>query len=204
MTSTAEIERALITALGTIRQNWAALLEPLLNASASVGTEPVTGGGSELTALEARVSLRYETILCLNSWSKLVADERALTHALPLQHDAIGLADLLTLHAVWMSGHETGPQCADEIQHIASRVKDSAEGNRVAKIQVGRCPETIWETDDQLSRCPGNLWASVRHEDSMLPKDVRCDGPTQHTWAPHEWASLGRRVYASDASETVA
>lgn len=194
MTTTAEIERALITALDTIRDNWAALVEPLLDASAPAGNEPVTGGKAALTSIEARVSLRYETIMCLNSWSRIVVEDRGLTHQLPLGHDAPGMLTLLHRHAAWLSGHEAAGDCSRELGAIASRVKDSAEGNRVAKIQVGRCPECVWTTPDEMGRCTGNLWAHIQHSDGMLPKAVVCDGAEAHSWAPHEWAALGRRV----------
>jgi hypothetical protein len=204
MTTLAATERALLTALGTIRDNWAALVEPLLDAAASVGTEPVTGGGATLTATEARISLRHEATLCLSSWARVVVDDRHLTKSLPLGHDTLGLIELLQRHAGWMSGHLAGPECSRELTSMAARVKDSAEGNRVAKIQVGRCPETVWVTDDEMGRCPGNLWATIRYEESMIAKEVTCDGPEQHKWAPHEWASLGRRVLPPKAGSVSA
>jgi len=204
VTELAATERALMTALNTIREHWDALVEPLLDASASVGTEPVTGGKASLTATEARISLRYETILCLNSWARIVVEDRHLTHALPLGHDALGLAILLERHAGWLSGHEAGPEASRELSSMAARVKDSAEGNRSAKIQVGRCPETVWVDGDTMGRCAGNLWATIRFEEAMLPKAVVCDGPDAHSWAPHEWAALGRRVSPVEGTETVA
>jgi hypothetical protein len=189
MTSTAEIERALITALDTIRTNWDALVEP------KTGAGRVGGRSSDsLTGTDMAVSLRHEITLCLNSWCRLIVDENQLTYALPLGTDAVGMCELLQRWARWFSGHEAGADAADELRRCAGRISASVSGNSVARIQVGRCPEMASIDVVEMVPCTGSLWAVMYRSTSLLPKRITCDANTEHAWEPSEWASLGRRV----------
>lgn len=177
MTSTAEIERALITALDTIRTNWAALVQPS------------SGGGSgaksadSITGLDRRVSLRHETNLTLNSWARLIVDELHLTDGLPLGTDTLGLARLLTATARWFSGHEAATDALDEIQTCANNIHRAAAASRAEWVHIGYCPRI----DDGLI-CWGDVRAWPHAEPTMAPFCQRC-GDTHYL---DEWEALMR------------
>jgi hypothetical protein len=138
MTTTAEIERALITALGTIRDNWAALLLP--SGSGGIGG---TASSDVVTGLDRRVSLRHEVTLSLNGWARLIVEDRDLTHGLPLGTDALGLSELIERHARWFAGHEAALDAADELTTWAREVKATAAPARREWVYLGDCPFVI-------------------------------------------------------------
>ena len=165
MTTLAATERALLTALGTIRDNWAALVVP-----SSGGGD---GGGSKsadsITALDRRVSLRHEVNLCLKGWARVIVDERELTEGLPLGWDTLGLATFLGEWARWFSGHEAADDALAEIEGFASDVHKAASASRAEWVHIGYCP-TI---DDGLV-CWGDVRAWPNAEPALAPFCQRC------------------------------
>jgi hypothetical protein len=165
VTSTAEIERALITALDTIRTNWAALTQP---TSGNGG-----GGGSKsadsITGLDRCVSLRHEVTITLNGWARLVVEQLHLTEGLPLGTDTLGLASLLASEARWFSGHEAASDALDEIAGCADRVRRAATSSRAEWVHIGYCPTL----DDGLI-CWGDVKAWPHAEPPMAPFCQRC------------------------------
>lgn len=112
--------------------------------------------------------------------------------------DTPGLIDLLERHARWLAGHEAGRDCADELATWAYRVRTTCTGERTSRFRVGNCPEIMWDGNDEtMSRCPGELIVTLHHADQLLPKIIACTWHEEHTWAPHEWAALGKRVTAA-------
>jgi hypothetical protein len=105
VTTTAEIESSLLSALSTIRQNWAALLLP--SGSGGMGG---TASSDVVTGLDRRVSLRHEVTLSLNGWARLIVEDRNLTHLWqPCEH---GVKVTLARPLVG----PTRPRCASRIE----------------------------------------------------------------------------------------
>src|SRR5690242_9537393 len=84
MTTTAEIERALITALDTIRDNWHTLTQPT-SGSGEGGSK----SADSITGLDRRISLRHETNRTLKDWASVIVRELKLTDDLPLDTDTL-------------------------------------------------------------------------------------------------------------------
>lgn len=134
MNDTAATERALLTALGTIHEHWAALIAP----TSSGGTG--TASSDVITGLDRRVSLRHEVTLSLNSWARLIVEEKHLTHHLPLGTDTLGLIEFLQRWARWFSGHEAATDAADELNTLANQVHTTAAPPPREWHYLGDCP----------------------------------------------------------------
>jgi len=138
MAELAELERALLTALGTIAEHWDALVEP-----SSGGGSGGTASSDVVTGLDRRVSLRHEVTLSLNSWARLIVEERELTHHLPLGTDTLGLVEFLQRWARWFSGHEAAEDAVEELNNWANEVRTTAAPTRRDWVYMGDCPFVV-------------------------------------------------------------
>ena len=151
MNSLAATERALMTALNDIRENWDALLTPTTTGgSGSASSDPITG-------LDRRVSLRHEVLLSLNSWARLIVEDRDLTHHIPLGTDVLGLIEFLERWAYWFSSHDAFPDAVNEISEWANRVRTTAAPPKPAWNHLGDCPFVIedWFCAGQIRQPDG-------------------------------------------------
>jgi hypothetical protein len=159
MTSTAEIERALITALGTIRDNWAALAE-------SVEGGQSTGGASStdsVTALDKLISLRHEVHMALNGWARVIVEDRPVTKEMPDGRDTLGLVDFIERHVQWLSGHEAARDAADELTEWAAKVYGVAAPKVREWVHLGDCPFVVGDEVAQWF-CGGTVRARIGGE----------------------------------------
>jgi len=185
MSELADIERALLTALGTIHEYWAALVEP--GGSGGVASKPVPRSlytraddderDDDLPNLDRRIALRHDVTAVLNSWARVIVDDRQLTHHLPLGHDTIGLVEFLQRWARWFSGHEAAQDATDEIATWAGRVQAAAVPQRRDWMPLGACPREV-EIEGVLAVCGG----PVRAHPGREPECQRCG-----TSAPAAW-----------------
>lgn len=164
MTTTAETERALVSALGTIREHWAALIEP-----SSGGGSNGAKSADTITGLDRTVSLRHEVTLTLNGWARVVVEELDLTEGLPLGTDTLGLAALLLEHARWFSGHEAAGDALHEIEKCSSDVHRAAAASRAEWVHIGYCTRL----DDGLI-CWGDVKAWPNADPPLAPFCQRC------------------------------
>lgn len=168
MSELAQIEDALLNALGEIRGHWRALL-----------VLPTTAGGTastdDVTALDKRLSLAGEVTASLNGWARLIVEERDLSHGLPLGHDALGLIEFLERWARWFSGHEGAPAAVDELTGWASKVSLVVEPPVKEWVYLGDCPFvldfggdldlTIASTDPPFG-CTGRVRSPIGGDES--------------------------------------
>lgn len=183
----------LVAALRTIRTCWPNML--------ALTAAPATGGGDKgRPPIPAHVlSVRRETAECLASWARLVTEERDLRTALD-GGDAHAVAGFLVTHAEWLADHEAGRDAVAEVVRWSGKCLDIVERNRLRRYRLpGKCPEDTHDEDGTtLGPCPGLLTAYIREADTMLPKNVACDGPEMHSWDPWQWPALGRRIVLLD------
>ena len=182
MSELAATERALLTALGTIAENWAALVEP--SSGGGVASKPVPRSlytrddnderDDDLPNLDRRIALRHDVTAALNSWARVIVDDRELTHHLPLGTDTIGLVEFLQRWARWFSGHEAAQDATDEITIWAGRVRAAAVPEKRDWMPLGKCPLEVEMIGEPLGVCGG----SVRAHAGRDPQCQRC-GTTQ-------------------------
>src|ERR1044072_9174843 len=183
MTELATTERALLSALNTISDHWAALVEP------SSGGMGGTASSDVVTGLDRRISLRHEATLSLNGWAHLIVEERNLTHGLPLGTDTLGRVELIERHARWFSGHEAAQDAADELTTWANEVRAVAAPTRRDWVYLGDCPFVVedWFCAGQIrgysdpGRLPGctdcgqeavvEWWEDVLNRSEPIPRD---------------------------------
>jgi len=182
--SLADIERALMTALNVIRENWEALIAP--SSGGGVASKPTPRSlytrddtderDDDLPNLDRRIALRHDVTAVLNSWARIIVEERELTHHLPLGTDTIGLVEFLERWARWFSGHEAASDATDEIRAWAGRVKSAAAPQRREWMPLGVCPREI-EVDGAQAVCAGQVRAYPNRD----PQCQRCG--TEAIWA---------------------
>lgn len=166
--STAQTEDALLAALADIRAHWPALLE-----GGSGGSQGAPSS-DEVTPLDRRVSLRHEVTLTLNSWARVIVEDRPLTSCLPLGTDTLGLVTLIERHARWFSGHEAAHDCLAELQEAARQVRNTAAPSMRGWMHLGDCPFAVGLV--RVAHLPTT--EPVLDDDHALCSDCGQIGPT--------------------------
>lgn len=168
-----------------------------------VGPSGVSAHGSPssdvVNGLDRRVSLAHEVTALVNSWCRLVIEERGTQHGIPLGTDVPMMLTFLQRHARWLSGHESGPDAADELTKMADRVRTCAVGPSTRRFVIGSCPVVIED-----AACPGSLFAVFHLEQTLLPAEVLCAAHLEHRWSPREWIHLGSLVLSVTGERIVA
>lgn len=143
---------------------------------------PDPGLTLNLTALEARTAIRQQ----LNATTRMIIDERHLTtHPQP---NVPALATFVTRHADWLAAHEEAQTWANEYAQLHSQARRAAHPTGTRRIALAPCIEPD---------CQGTLHAHLRPADDILPSTISCDGTQPHTYEPHDWIALGRRIRAT-------
>lgn len=211
VTETARLEERILAALRTIRDEWGHMLPTTAPAvrlgggSRSVG---ITGDNSpprwradgtpywpadhrdvnDVDSTTGLVSLRREAIDLLNSWSRVVIEERPVTKAIPDGLSAVSMTRFLDRHARWMSGHDTAPDMADELEAMARKVLAVTKPQGREWISLGTCPlEIEAETDHGLAMvtCAGQVRAWPQAEDrdgEVMARCRRCGEEAVTSW----------------------
>ena len=192
LTESQHIEQRITQALVTIRREWDALrLGPPSSRpgggskSAQITADDHNRGGwhvlgdsvIDVDAMTRLSALRRTVTEVLNSWSRVVMEDRPVESALPDGRSAVSMCVFLERHAQWMSGHEAAEDMADEVEGLATGVIRFTQPQRREWINLGSCPlEIEAETDDGLAMvtCGGQVRAWPRAEDRDGEVMARC------------------------------
>lgn len=181
-TETQQLEDAIIRACRGIREHWGDMLpaEPsgfrAGGGSRSAGilsARPEPDGyranghpywladnspsGADVDAATRLASLRQWVTEMLNSWSRLVWEERPVkaSKALPNGSDVIDMCRFLERQAQWLSGHMAAPDARDELEDIAAKVLAVADPFRREWLRLGDCPFILLDHEGQGAFCTG-------------------------------------------------
>lgn len=139
--------------------------------------------GTELNdrAMEARTLIRHTLVsLCL-----LISEERGI--ATPA--DTVeAMADYVQRHAVWISAHRgVAGSTAEEFHELAHGMPwYAAYPTGARRFRVGPCLEVD---------CQGEIVATLRTTDQLLPSALTCDADEPHTWTADKWREIGRALH---------
>jgi hypothetical protein len=111
------------------------------------------------------LSLRRHTQDILNSWCRLIIEDRPVTAGIPLGTDVPGMCDFITRHADWMSGHADAEDCRDELTDLSHRCHLTATPRQRDSMSIGRCPLEQPDEDGHLSVCDGDVRVRLTGED---------------------------------------
>lgn len=157
-------------------------LQAALVAADGRSSDPVThrkdpGLVLSEAALRARSSLRSLLVATI----RMVIDERGLTRwpADEVPH----MSTWLLAHVDWLAAHPAAEDFVAEWTAARTEARRAAYPSGTRRIELECCPD-----------CSGELIAWLRPADDLLPSVICCDGPEEHTWEPHEWQALGRRL----------
>lgn len=199
MTDTQILEQRITEALVTIRREWGHML-PTGPAPIRYGVGRAAGivgdnspprrrvdgvpywpadhvDAHDVDGTTAIVSLRRSVTDSLNSWSRIVMEDRPVEKALPDGLSALSMCHFLERHAQWMSGHGAAEDMAEEVEGLARSVKAITQPERREWINLGSCPlEVEAETDDGLAMqtCAGQVRAWPRETDDDGQVMARC------------------------------
>lgn len=198
--STAQIETRILDALRDIRTHWAALLDTAGSSSVAGKPQPKAlytradddERADDLPTIDRRVALSYEVTATLNSWARVIVEDMALTHHLPLGTDTLGLVDFIVRWARWFSGHEAAEDCVGELSTVAGQMRAAVAPIRREWMPIGTCPlgvdagevcggqvRAYPERDPQCARCGteavASWWERVMFPDVELSEMVTAD-----------------------------
>lgn len=193
--------------LHTIRNVWGATIT-LVHRQAS--DEPVTGSAASPSPVPTHVlDARRDCHRDLKLYTGIILDY-VNGGGISTKVDALKVDDLARFLDVWaflfaeQLHNPIVDRCARDMGRHADRLSGMIRGDQLHRYQVGRCPEMLASdgaavdhaglADHVFTRCAGNLWASMRRQDTMLPQSIVCDADPAHTWAPWQWAALGKRL----------
>ena len=93
----------------------------------------------DLAPADIMLDLRAEVTAVLNSWARVLVEDRELTHALPDGHDTIGMAQLIERHAKWWSGHAAASDILHELTQAAHDVTRAVFPHKSEFVTIGPC-----------------------------------------------------------------
>jgi hypothetical protein len=131
-------ETALIHALRTIRALW-----PLMLDHSTAASSGMPASTDEVMSLDRLISLRHDVTTTLADWTRVVVEDRGITHRIPLGTDTEALAVFLERHAEWLSRHPAATEVADEIQTASRHVRAVAIPVRREWLPIGDCPVEV-------------------------------------------------------------
>lgn len=145
-----EIRDTIEGACVTIASEWDDMLEPPSGGrrgakSARIQLDDHDPRGTDIDRMTRTLALRGQVLASLNGWSRVVMEDRPITSAkaLPLGNDAGQMCTFLTRHAEWLSEHEAGASCAEELRDWAKQVRALTRPQRVEWIYLGDCPMIV-------------------------------------------------------------
>ena len=118
----------------------------------------------DMRRIDRTISLRTYTVGLLNSWARLIVEDRGVTHHLPDGRDPLGMSEFIERHADWVSGHEAAQECRDELVDIAHRCHLVAFPTKRESMSLGACPLEIPGDLDVLKVCGGDVRARTADE----------------------------------------
>jgi len=183
-----ETEAALLGHLTTITDHWDAMLIPRSSGSIARGS-----GGSATLAddhadtdadtdrLHRLVSLRRQTVDTLNSWSRVVMEDRPVTEALPDGASAPSMCAFLTVHAQWFAGHEAVEVAIDELRPLAARIHQLVNPARKDWVSLGACPLDV-DSEEGPVKCGGQVRARTGGEGETEAQCRKCGTQAVTSW----------------------
>lgn len=138
----------------------------------------------------AAVEAREAMMRVLASWSGLVVDERGTP--VP-RRDVRVLSAFLLRHADWLAKHAAVAELTEELERLVRFAGRVVEPPQVQRMVIGACVR---------EGCGGTLstYADPRRTGSDGTRIV-CTAEPGHSWAMHEWVTLGRRVPSTEGAE---
>ena len=114
---------------------------------------------TDTARIDRTLSLRTTVQDVFADWCRLIIEDRGTVGGIPLNTDVPGMADFLTTHADWLSGHEAANDARYEIVTLAKRCHLVAYPRRRDSMSFGRCPLMVLGEADVMTECGGDVRA---------------------------------------------
>jgi len=166
VTSTAQREENIAASCRRIANMWPAMHQAASSGSFAAKPAPkamITHDDDDealddLPRLDVLIDLRASVTAVLNSWARVLVEDRELTVMIPDGHDVPGLARLIERHANWWSGHEAAKDLDTELGQAAHDVSRAVFPHRSSLIPIGACIEC----GETVRARPGSTWVTCR------------------------------------------
>ena len=175
-TETQKLGDDIAQAMRNLRRDWPHMLRPGetqapgMASRSGVTLDDHATSDADQRRIDRTISLRRFAVDLLNSWSRVVMEDRGITNpaTLPIGNRVEGehgMATFLERHADWMSGHESARDARDELVDLAHRCHLVAFPTRRESISIGRCPLEVPGEQDVLTVCGGDVRSRPVPED---------------------------------------
>jgi hypothetical protein len=169
---------------------WNALAIYLIRSGTSLTGMPSGSTEPGLNLDHRVVQARHDMRTNLTTWARVAYEERNLALLPPDRMESIAV--YLVRQVDWFLAQPFAAQFAADMLEDHRVARSLIYPNPARRIDVGPCPE---------DGCTGNLSATMRPADSLLPSAVACDcspvdddGRQLHHWTADQWMSLGRKI----------
>lgn len=169
---------------------WNALAIYLIRSGTSLTGMPSGTAQPGLNLDHRVVQARHDMRTNLTTWARVAYEERSLALLPPDRMESIAV--YLVRQVDWFLAQPFAAQFASDMLEDHRVARSLIYPNPARRIDVGPCPE---------DGCTGNLSATMRPADSLLPSAVACDcspvdddGRQLHHWTADQWMSLGRKI----------
>lgn len=132
---------------------------------------------ADIRRIDRIVSLRRYAVDVLNSWARVVMEDRPITNpaSLPLGTDVEQMAGFIERQADWISGHEAAQDCRDELVELSRHCHRIVNPPARESMSIGHCPLEIPGEQDVLEECRGDVRVRLLSDDQPGEASATCN-----------------------------
>lgn len=172
-TETQRLEDAIVTACASLVRDWPHMIldgetqAPGMASRSGVLLPDHDPGEADQRRIDRTLSIRRLAQDQLDGWCRVVMEDRPIRNGatLPLGTDVPAMAQFLSRHADWMSGHEAAQDCRDEVRDLARKCHQIVSPRQRESMSIGRCPLEIPGEQDVLEVCDGDVRVRLGSDD---------------------------------------
>lgn len=191
-TETQRIEDAIVKACASLVTDWPHMIPdgetqaPGMASRSGVLLDDHDTRDADQRRIDKTISLRRLAQDQLNGWCRVVVEDRGTQNHLPSGVDVPAMATFVKRHAQWLSGHEAGEDCRDEVKALARAARLVVAPRPREWVSLGDCPLEVELTPEVGSQvCHGQVRAHPHAEDrdgEVMAECQRCGTEAVASW----------------------
>lgn len=192
LTDTQRLAHDITTATTNLQRDWPHMIRPGetqtpgMASRSGVTLDDHDPRDNDQRRIDRTISLRRLAQDQLADWCALIIEDRGTRHGTPAKTDVPAMAGFIARHADWLSGHETGEDCRDEIRTLARACHTIVNPPLREHITLGSCPlEIELDPGAGVEECGGKVTARPNAEDrdgEVMAECRRCGTEAVTAW----------------------